>query len=339
MIVTLNDTTAEKIVSALIEAHRGIGGSSALVHTLITICDSAHYDSVLADAVEAAREHPARVLMVVHTRGRSSKLDAEIQAGETTPGDVIVLRMSGEIAAHPDSVVLPLLLPDSPVIAWWPHNAPDDMAEDPIGRFATRRISDSASAPDPCAALRRRAEHMAPGDSDLCWARITRWRALAAAALDQHPGLVHSARVEADPHNGPTSLLTAWLAERLGVPVERFDADGPGGIVSLSLTTAAGDIEIRRTDGRSAVYRIPGEPARGVALERRSIAEAMAEELRRLDPDPVQGEAMEALAKGLGQKRPAHATKARADEEQEHSSEDTGRAHEEDADKTEEPAR
>ncbi len=300
MIVTLNDTTAADINAALIETHRGIGGS-ALVHTLITICDSSHYETVLTDAVDAAREHPARVLMVVHTKARGTRLDAEIQAGETTPGDVIVLRMSGDIAAHPDSVVLPLLLPDSPVIAWWPYDAPKDLASDSIGRLATRRISDSAADADPCEALRVRAAHMSPGDSDLCWARLTSWRALAAAALDQHPSLVHAARVEADPSNGPTSLLTAWLALKLGVPVAREDVRGPGGITSLALTTAAGDIEIRRINGRSAVYRIPGEPARGVALDRRSIGEVMAEELRRLDPDPVQAEVMEALRRGVGQ--------------------------------------
>lgn len=300
MIVTLNDTTAAEINAALIENHRETGGT-ALVHTLITICDASRYESVLADAIDAAREHPARVLMVVHTKASTSTLDAEIQTSETTPGDVIVLRVSGEIAKHSESVVLPLLLPDSPVIAWWPYDAPKDLASDPIGRLATRRISDSSTASSPCKALLGRAAHLSPGDSDLCWARITSWRALAAAAMDQHPSLVHSVRVEADPNNGPTSLLTAWLALKLDVPVERIDATGPGGITSLALTTAAGDIEIRRTNGRSAVYRIPGEPARGVALDRRSIAEVMAEELRRLDPDPVQAEVMEALRKGVGQ--------------------------------------
>lgn len=300
MIVTLHDTTAADINAALIENHREMGGT-ALVHTLITICDSDHYETALQDAVDAAREHPARVLMVVHTKGRGNTLDAEIQTAEATPGDVIVLRVCGKIAEHADSVVLPLLLPDSPVIAWWPFNAPRDLAADSIGRLATRRISDSGTAKDSRRALELRAQHLSPGDSDLCWARITSWRALAAAALDQHPSQVHSIRVEADPTNGPTSLLTAWLALKLGVPVQRDDVKGPGGIISLALSTAAGDIEIRRTDRRSAVYRIPGEPARGVALDRRSIAEVMAEELRRLDPDPVQAEVMAALHRGVGQ--------------------------------------
>lgn len=303
MIVTLNDTTASAIASKLVEVHRTTGHNSALVHTLITACDSSHYEAALDAALDAAREHPARVVMAVRNKGREARLDAEIQAGEGTPGDVIVLRMSGAIADHPDAVVLPLLLSDAPAIVWWPYDAPEDMADDPLGRLAKRRISDSASAKDPCRTLRTRADHMTPGDSDLCWARVTAWRGLAAAALDQHPAFVHSARVEADPNNAPTELLTAWLALKLGVPVERVDVDGPGGITALVMSTAAGDIEIRRSNGRSAIYRIPGEPARGVALDRRSITEVMAEELRRMEPDPVLGEVMEALRQGIGQPR------------------------------------
>ena len=40
----------------------------------------------------------------------------------------------------------------------------------------------------------------------------------------------------------------------------------------------------------------PGEPDRYVALHRRDIAELLAEELRRLDPDDVYGEALATLA-------------------------------------------
>ena len=39
---------------------------------------------------------------------------------------------------HPESVVLPLLLPDSPVAVWWPADHPPDPAEDPLGRLAQR---------------------------------------------------------------------------------------------------------------------------------------------------------------------------------------------------------
>ena len=45
MIVTLNDTTASKIGGAIVEARRTVGSGSGLVHTLICICDSSHFDA------------------------------------------------------------------------------------------------------------------------------------------------------------------------------------------------------------------------------------------------------------------------------------------------------
>ena len=284
MIVTLSDTTASTIGAAIVDARRTVGSGSGLVHTLICICDSSHFDAAFDAARDAARQHPSRLLMVVTTRSRKDKLDAEVHAGEGTPGDVIVLRLSGAMAKRPASVILPLLLPDSPVIAWWPFSGPDDLASDPIGALADRRITDSAADKDPCKALTRRAAHLTEGDSDLCWARTTGWRALAAAALDQHPVTVKFARVESAADNAPAMLLAAWLGLRLGVQVERAASDAPG-ISAIIMATAGGDIEIRRRSGRYAVYRIPGEPARGVALDRRNVQMLIGEELRRLGPD------------------------------------------------------
>ena len=40
----------------------------------------------------------------------------------------------------------------------------------------------------------------------------------------------------------------------------------------------------------------PGQPDRHVALQRRDIAELLAEELRRLDPDEIYGEALASVA-------------------------------------------
>ncbi|MGO7353075.1 OpcA/G6PD domain-containing protein, partial [Rhizobium ruizarguesonis] len=48
----------------------------------------------------------------------------------------------------------------------------------------------------------------------MCWARTTSWRALAAAALDQHPATVKFARVESAAGNAPAMLLAAWLGLR-----------------------------------------------------------------------------------------------------------------------------
>uniref|UniRef100_UPI003D73C6DA glucose-6-phosphate dehydrogenase assembly protein OpcA n=1 Tax=Actinacidiphila sp. bgisy167 TaxID=3413797 RepID=UPI003D73C6DA len=183
-----------------------------------------------------------------------------------------------------ESVVLPLLLPDAPVVVWWPEDAPANPAEDPLGRLAARRITDAAATEDPVAALGLRAETYTPGDTDLAWTRITPWRSVLAAALDQKQAAVRGAVVEGEAYNPSTELLGLWLARRLGVPVRRKTSEGPG-ITAVRLATADGEICLDRPTGALAELAIPGQPDRHVALQRRATSDLIAEELRRLDPD------------------------------------------------------
>ncbi len=101
------------------------------------------------DAARAAsREHPARVLGVVLGDGRGApRVDAEVGIGSGWTGETALITLTGEVTKHPESVVLPLLLPDSPVVVWWPAKAPADPAADPLGRLARRRITDAAAVP------------------------------------------------------------------------------------------------------------------------------------------------------------------------------------------------
>jgi glucose-6-phosphate dehydrogenase assembly protein OpcA len=138
----------------------------------------------------------------------------------------------------------------------------------------------------PMAALRTRAEHYTPGDSDLSWTRLTPWRALLAASLDQYPAHIRSAVVEAERGNASAELLAAWLQDRLEVPVDRTNSGGPG-ITAVRMGTAAGDIAITRTDGLLASYTVPGQPNRLVALKRRDVSDLITEELRRMDADDI----------------------------------------------------
>ena len=67
-----------------------------------------------------------------------------------------MLRLSGPLAGHADSVVIPFLLPDIPVVAWWPDVAPAVPAQDPLGKLAIRRITDATNGADPLAAIKSR---------------------------------------------------------------------------------------------------------------------------------------------------------------------------------------
>lgn len=286
MIVELKNTSAREISGALIEAHRGVGNATGLVLTLLIVTDDSRFDEVLEAAKASATAHPSRVIVVNYASEDEPNLDATVEVGEGLPGDLIVLGVSGELRKHADSVVLPLLLPDSPTIAWWPHEAPDNLAQDPIGSLADRRITDAAGCSDPVAALVRRARNHVPGDTDLTWTRLTRWRALLAASLDQSQQQVTEAVVTAAPDNAPAILLAAWLTSRLHVPVTHEQGDGPG-VNAVVLRTPDGDITVRRVAEGSAIYQVPGQPERRVALRRRPLTDLLTEELRRLDADDI----------------------------------------------------
>ncbi|MGO4956385.1 glucose-6-phosphate dehydrogenase assembly protein OpcA [Luteococcus sp. Sow4_B9] len=294
MIIELSQTSTSRISRALQKAHQKTG-NTALAFTLVVVTQEKHYKKVLQACLQAGGEHPSRILVVVHGNGDESRLDAEIRTGEGIPGDIVTLRMHGELAEHSGSVVLPLLLPDSKVVVWWPNESPEHPSDDQVGALANRRITDAAGARNPVEAVSVRARYHSPGDTDLTWTRLTPWRALLAAAVDQYPGRVRSATVEAARDNAPAELMAAWLQARLDVPVERKYTKGPG-ITGVRLTTAAGDIAILRpSNANTASYLVPGQPERQVALKRRDINDLITEELRRMDSDAVFEQATQML--------------------------------------------
>jgi glucose-6-phosphate dehydrogenase assembly protein OpcA len=165
-----------------------------------------------------------------------------------------------------------------------------------------RRITDAMGAPDPIEALEVRARNYCPGDTDLTWTRLTRWRGLLAASLDAFPMVVDAVEVRAAPGNAAGHLLGAWLGDRLGLPV-RVDHGGVGrGINFVVLSGADGEIRVARTDGNLAVFAAPGLPERVVALPRRDLNTLLAEELRRLDDDLIYAESMAALVRRLDER-------------------------------------
>lgn len=285
----LKDTTASGINKALIAARRA-GGSQATgqVLTLVVVTDDDEHAEAAEAAVETAAEHPSRILVARCRPGADpARLDAEVfGSGERGPGELVVLDLCGELAAHADSVVLPLLVPDAPVVTFWPGQAPEHPAEDPIGALSQRRITDLATAADPVADLARRAASYAEGDTDLSWTRVTPWRSQLAAALDQAHATILRGSVAGEAGSPSTELLACWLQTRLGIEVERRASAGPG-LTEVRLVTERGEIVLERPDGRLAILTAPGWPQRPIALPRRPLSELIAEELRRLDPDEI----------------------------------------------------
>ena len=295
MIIDLPSTTASAVSKTLVRI-RDEAGAVALgrVLTLIIVSTIGDEEEVIAAANEASREHPMRIIVVsTDDTAQSPRLDAEIRVGgDAGASEVIVLRAYGETASDQRGLVTGLLLPDAPVVSWWPKECPEGVCDTPLGRLAQRRITDSAASGDPVAALDRVAAGYRPGNTDFGWTRLTLWRAQLAAALDQPPyESITAVEVSGAPEAPSTTLLAAWLKWRLEVPVEvHTEGHAPAsGIHSVVLHRASGPIRLARTEPDVGTLTQPGQPDHEISLPRRGLRECLAEELRRLDPDDVFG--------------------------------------------------
>jgi len=305
VIVDLPNTTTSSISKTLVKI-REEGGAVALgrVLTLIIATELGEEEEAIEAANDASREHPMRVIVVStgphdSHAAEDARVDAQIRVGgDAGASEVIVVRAYGDAATDQESLVTGLLLPDAPVVAWWPGNAPENVSHSALGRIAQRRITDAAAHSNPLHALEVISTTYRPGDTDFSWTRLTLWRAQLAAVLDQPPyEPVTGIEVRGAADSPSTVLLAAWLQLQLQVPVTlgvSDDAPGSGGgIQGVKLVRAAGPIELERTVPNIATLVQPGQPTHDISLPRRSLRDCLAEELRRLDPDDLFGEVVE----------------------------------------------
>ncbi|MDQ1626254.1 MAG: hypothetical protein QOJ49_1752 [Actinomycetota bacterium] len=301
MTTTLWDTNATDIVKALSLERRAAGAiASGLALTLVVVVDERHVEKAQSAATTAAAAHPCRLLVVVRrSLTANDRLDAEVQVGgHLGANEAVVMRMYGRLTLHAESVVLPLLAPDAPVVTWWYGPAPERLAYDALAVLASRRVTDCAAVDDPRAELRRRAKDYAPGDTDLAWTRATSWRSLLASAFDDNEARATSAQVSAEAGSASASLVAGWLTARLGVRSRVVTSDGPG-ITAVDVRfDDSSRIRIDRPDGHTATLSRTGRPDRPLPLKRRDLGDLIAEELRRLDADQPYAEALAAVTAG-----------------------------------------
>ncbi|WP_447947315.1 glucose-6-phosphate dehydrogenase assembly protein OpcA [Microbacterium lacticum] len=295
MIVDLPDTTVSKIARSLVSV-REEGGAVALGRVLTLVIVTAHgqQEEAIEAANDASREHPMRVIVLIADPTGEPKLDAQIRVGgDAGASEVIVLRAHGPAAASQEGLITGLLLPDAPVVAWWPDHPPVSPSTSEVGRVAQRRITDASTPPFAKTRLSQLGATYAPGDTDLAWTRLTRWREQLAAVLDQPPyEPVTAVEVVGAGSSPSTGLLAAWLRLKLDVPVSWRSADPDEwehGIQFVRLTRPSGDILLQRSNDIDATLTQPGQPSHDIVLPRRTLRECLAEELRRLDPDVLYG--------------------------------------------------
>ncbi|MCX8647797.1 glucose-6-phosphate dehydrogenase assembly protein OpcA [Bifidobacterium sp. B4001] len=320
MIVRLNNTTTSAIAQEIDELHVERGeAAQGRVLTLVIVTEQAHLETALETVNAASREHPCRVIAIVTNAedhqaeqeadqrtaaAQSSEdcvsykntnhdgdrtLDAEIRFGsDAGAGEIIVLRPVLALLSHSDALVIPLLVPDAPLVVWWPANPPQDPSKDPIGAMATSRITDAMEADDPQTAFTSLLKHSGTADVDLSWTRTTIWRALLASMMDQPPHLpVTSVRVTGQTHFLPLELLASWLALKLGVPVTIERDPQAQAITGVFFKRSDGTMSMERHKADQARINQPGQASQTISMPLRTAVDCMSEEMGRLDPDEV----------------------------------------------------
>jgi glucose-6-phosphate dehydrogenase assembly protein OpcA len=210
------------------------------VLNLIVLTGSSRTAQRATDTIsQLTQQHPNRALMIRAVPDAPEPLlDAWVQAHCRMPGsgrqqvccEQITIEARGTAVPYVPGTILPLLVPDVPVMLWWPGGEPfDHPLFARLSAFADRVIVDTATFAKPEAGLARLAG-LNGGDmaiSDLVWARLTPWREMVAQFFDAPAMLPHLNEIkgvtvdyEAQPgtmiDRTQALLLIGWLGSRLG---------------------------------------------------------------------------------------------------------------------------
>ena len=297
MIITLKNTTSAEVASRIVELRdeRGSAALSRVLTLLICVPDMIDVDNAIEISDAVSREHPCRVIVIVEPESSegAALLNAQIRVGDAAGlSDIIILEPRGEAASNIDSLVMPLLQSDTPVVTYWPVTPPENPGAHPLGRLAVKRITDSRATQCPMETLSALSRVYTPGDIDLAWAGVTLWRALLAAVAEDFDRLPTSIRVAGNATHPSPFLVAAWLHHQLGVPVDRIVDREAHTITDITFFFDDDTTVSLSRSATSSVARLsrPGLEDRSVNLARRSVQDSLMEDLRRLDPDVYYGE-------------------------------------------------
>jgi glucose-6-phosphate dehydrogenase assembly protein OpcA len=217
-----------------------------------------------------AERHPSRTIVLFPQSsggGLEGRVDSDafpMSEGLMVSTDTIRIQLCGTSAAHPASVVEPLLISDLPVFLRWRGVPPfEDSAFEELTQVADRLIVDSTEwpgLPTPYARMAEVFDRVAV--SDIAWARTSRWRPMLASLW---PEIAKVERIKVTGTEAQAQLLAGWLRSRLGRPIA-LEHEPSNKLVGVEL------------DGRPATFP-PGDPP--------SPADLLSDELDNLFRDPV----------------------------------------------------
>ncbi len=291
----------------------GAGVLRACSMTLVVLTEEGDDLAALGETIAALMpEHPARAIVVRLHGGTEPALSERVYSQCWMPFgqrrqiccEQIELTASDASIGDLPSVVLPLAVPDLPLILWCRSARLPGMPEfRRIAAMARKVIVDSAKASAPSAALTRMQEVNGRGVllGDLSWTRLTRWREMLSQVFENQVNLtklVKVASVEVQFGEGlePSArLMGVWIQEalaKIGVDAKLELAAGPG--LRVKLTGADLDVELYRQEER-LVVKVNGQ-SQCTNLPQASDYLLMREELGIIRQDAVFDAALAAAA-------------------------------------------
>jgi hypothetical protein len=225
-----------------------------------------------------ADRHPSRTVVLFPQPDEEDGLDGEVEVdvypvgeGRRICTETIRIRLKGERAAAPASVMQPLLLPDLPAFLRWRGLPPfgADYFEGLID-VVDRLVVDSTEWPDLPESYRGLAQIFdRVAVSDIAWARTSRWRPMLASLW---PEIADVQRIRVTGTAAQAQLLAGWLRSRLKHDV-RLEHDPSDRLVGVEI------------DGEPAPFP-PGDPPSG--------ADLLSEELDKFGRDRIYEDAVRA---------------------------------------------
>ena len=284
-------------------AETSTGVLRAVTMTLIVLAEQSDDAAAIgATLAELMPEHPARAIVIRVHPGAERSMESRVFAQCWTPfgqrrhicSEQVEIATSEAALSEVPAVVLPLAVPDLPVMLWCRSAS---LMENPsfpgLAALAGKVIVDSAAFPDAAAILRRLQAAVKTGmiAGDLSWTRLTPWRELIARVFENRAWLESLPRVSAVGVTGGTPVsrlyLAAWLSAGVraagGKPAVRMDA-GPEPRIDLD----AGEMRMSvcRPQGQCAEVRINQMMSRS-PLRAATDCELLREELGIVGRDPV----------------------------------------------------
>jgi len=306
---------AELWVSLGKQGEDGAGVLRACMMTLVVVAEESEDAQGIGETLAALMpEHPSRVIVIRFRAEEERTLSSRVFAqcwmpfGQRQQICCEQIEITASAVSIPElaAAVMPLAVPDLPVILWCRSPRIFHRYTFPrLAAMAEKVVCDSATFGDPASALGELSEAVGGGRllADFSWTRLTRWRELISQIFENRSLLgslerVGAVRISCCGKTTPASAyyLAAWLMEGIektaAQAAPRFETAGgsaSGSLTRVDLMAADGAETIASVglvEGHAAEVRVGQLVDRAVLPEPTDYA-LMREELGIPGRDPV----------------------------------------------------